>query len=220
VIEEAEHGEIVGRHGDFFKEVEPRVFAFRKEVHEARIRERNDGALTALYTQTQRYRGKGCLNAVGNVFDPIGPAFSGKNAATLTLKDIDRLLLGLEVEIARRRGKLTNGSSPEDFVQVMQRKQNLGMNAILSVSLAMARGVAHVQGRPLYELLREEMIAIIGRLAEQYGVTVPGEQFSDFVTALREVTRKLDEKGESLYETLRQLTGIYEIPETAAVDVP
>ncbi len=219
VIEESEHREVVGRYGDFFKEVEPKVFAFRKDVPESRIREKNDGALTALYTRAQRYRGKGCLNAVGNVFDPIGPAFSGKNAAALTLKDIDRLLLRLEVEVARRRGKLTNGASPEDFVQVMQRKQNLGMNAVLSVSLAMARGVAHVQGRPLYELLREEMIAIIGRLAEQHGVAVPGERFDDFVTALREVTRKLDEKGESLCETLRQLTGIYEIPETAAVDV-
>jgi hypothetical protein len=123
------------------------------------------------------------------------------------------------VQAARHRGKLANGDSPEELVQVMQRKQNLGMNAVLSVSLAMARGVAHVQGRPLYELLREEMIAIIGRLAEQHGVTVPGERFDDFVTALREVTRKLEEKGENLYEALRQLTGIYEVPETAAVDV-
>jgi enolase len=219
VIEGTDQRDVVSRHAAYLNEVEPGVFSFRKDCPETRIREQGDEALTTLYTKAQRYRGKGCLNAAANVVDPIGPAFTGKNAATLTLKDIDRLLLQLELQVAQQRSKIGADASSEERIRVMQRKQNLGMNAMLSVSLAMGRGVAHIQGRPLYELLREEMVSIVNQLAAQHGVAVPGDQFEDSVTALREVTGKLEEKGESLYETLRQLTGIYEVPETAAVDL-
>ena len=71
----------------------------------------------------------------------------------------------------------------------MQRKQNLGMNAILSISLALARGVAHVRGQDLYEFLREEMLVIIERLAALHGVAIQGSRFEDYVTALREVNK-------------------------------
>ncbi len=59
----------------------------------------------------------------------------------------------------------------------MQRKQNLGMNGILSVSLAMARGVAHVRGQELYEFLREEMLVIIEHLAGAHHVRHRGQPF-------------------------------------------
>ena len=69
----------------------------------------------------------------------------------------------------------------------MQRKQNLGMNAILSISLAMARGVAHVRGQELYEFLREEMLVIIEHLAGAHGVAIEGSRYDDYLAALREV---------------------------------
>ena len=75
-------------------------------------------------------------------------------------------------------------------MRLMQRKQNLGMNAILSISLAMARGVAHVRGQDLYEFLREEMLVIIERLAAAHGVLIPGSRFDDYLAALRLSQRK------------------------------
>ncbi len=92
----------------------------------------------------------------------------------------------------------------------MQRKQNLGMNAILSASLALARALAHVQGKELYELLREEMMGIIDDLAGEFDVEVQGSRFADYVAALQEVNEILDGQHKPLFETLRDLTGIYD----------
>ena len=209
LIEAAEHREVIERNAAFFTEKEPGVFAFKKDVGEDRIREKGDEALSALFARAQRYEGKGCLNAVENVLEIIAPTFEGRNAATLTLKDIDHSLLDLEMRVARRRGKLSDGASAEECVHVMQRKQNLGMNAMLSVSLALARGVAHMKGKELFELLREEMLSIVSSLAESVGVDIPGSRFSDYVTALQEANKILEAEGKPLYESLRKITGVY-----------
>jgi hypothetical protein len=94
-------------------------------------------------------------------------------------------------------------------IVTMQRKQNLGMNAILSISLALARGVAHVRGQELWELLREEMLVIIARLAAAHGVAIQGSRVSGYLDALREVDARLEAQGASLHEALREVTGIY-----------
>jgi enolase len=209
-IETSEHREVIHRHAAYFKELEPGVFAFAKEIEEQQVRTTGDHDLVRLFKRAQRYDGMGCLNAVDSVTTVIAPYFKGMVASELTLKDIDRILLSLEVRLARRRGKLSESASVEECVRLMQRKQNLGMNAILSVSLAMARGVAHLQGKDLFEILREEMFAIITTLTDKYGVEIRGGLFSDYAAALQEVDRILTEAGKSLYETLRDLTGIYE----------
>ncbi|MEW6746784.1 MAG: PEP/pyruvate-binding domain-containing protein [Planctomycetota bacterium] len=210
MIERAEHREVIDRHGPLFKQVEPGVSSFAKDLDERRIRATGDEELLALYRRAQRYGGKGCLNAVENVLTVIAPCFEGCNAAALSLRDLDRALLGLELRTARRRGKLATGALSGDGVQVMQRKQNLGMNAILSVSLALARAVAHIRGRQLYELLREELLTIIEHVAARFGIPIEGSQFADYVAALRRVTRAIEEGGGSLCQVLREHTGIYE----------
>ena len=209
VIEQAEHREIVTRFPGFFDQVEPGVFSFSKTKTEADVRSIEDEGLTALFERAQRYGGKGCLNAVDNVLQIIAPHFEGRDAAGLSLRDIDSALLGLELSTARRRGKLGERTDAAERVRVMQRKQNLGMNAMLSVSLALARAIAHVQGKELYELLREEMLGIIDRLADSFQVSVQGSRFSDYVTALREVNGILERQDRPLYEVLRDQTGIY-----------
>jgi len=209
VIEQAEHREVVTRFASFFEEVEPGVFSFTKAQSEADIRSAEDEGLTTLFERAQRYGGKGCLNAVDNVLQIIAPHFEGRDAAHLSLRDIDSALLGLELSTARRRGKLGDQTDTTDRIHVMQRKQNLGMNAMLSVSLALARAVAHVQGKELYELLREEMLAIIDRLADSFQVSVQGSRFSDYVSALREVNSILEAQDRPLFEVLRDQTGIY-----------
>ncbi len=212
-IEQSEHRETISRFPGFFEEVEPGVFAFSKETEEREVAAANDEDLSTLYERSQRYRGKGCLNAVDNVMQVIAPHLEGLDAAGLSLKEIDAALLGLELTTARRRSKLGDDADGTDRVRVMQRKQNLGMNAMLSASLAMARAVAHVQGKELYELLREEMLDIIDDLASAHGVEVEGSRFQDYVTALQEVNGILEDRGRPLYEVLRERTGIYNLAE-------
>lgn len=216
-IEYAEHREVVDRHRSYFRDVEPGVFAFGKHVKEEQLKGIGDDELMALFQRAQRYDGKGCLNAVDNVSTVIAPVFEGAEASTLSLKEIDRTLLSLELYVARRRGKLGESASAAERIHIMQRKQNLGMNAILSVSLAMARGIAHMRGKDLFELLREEIFSIIVQLAEMHQVEIRGSGLSDYTRALLEVNERLEADGVPLYARLREITGIYD---TAGLDPP
>jgi enolase/phosphohistidine swiveling domain-containing protein len=212
------HREVIGQHATLFREVEPGVYAFEDGVDEARVAAEEDDNLTALFHRARRYRGKGCLNAVDNVTEIIAPYFEGRNVATLTLRDTDRGLLRLELRAARRRGKLADDAGEEEILRVLQRKQNLGMNAILSVSLALGRAIAQMQGKELYELLREEMMTIVERLSNQHGVSVTGSRFADYVAALREVNAILEREGTPLYAALRKLTQLYADAEVAPAE--
>src|SRR5437764_9706067 len=78
----------------------------------------------------KRYLGKGTLKAVANVRDVIAPKLVGRSADDQ--KAIDRLLL--ELDGTPNKGKL-------------------GANAILGVSLAVARAAASAAGQPLYKYL-------------------------------------------------------------------
>jgi hypothetical protein len=186
------------------------VFAFRKEVTSPQIQALRDDALTQLFTRARRYQGKGCLNAVDNVREVIAPYFRGRELAGASFLDLDRALLQLERRTAERRGKLAAGAG--DATLLMQRKQNLGMNAVLSVSLALARAIAYVRGRQLWELMREEMVGVIEKLADRHGVPIAGSRWEDYVAALREVTRILERKGVALHQELRGLTRVCEDP--------
>jgi enolase len=78
----------------------------------------------------RRYLGKGVTKAVANVQDTIAPALLGYDATQQ--RTIDQLLLDLD------------GSD---------NKANLGANAILGVSLAVAKAAAGASGLPLYAYL-------------------------------------------------------------------
>jgi enolase len=77
-----------------------------------------------------RYLGKGVLGAVANVNDKIAPALLGNCACDQTR--VDQTMLSLD------------GSS---------NKKNLGANALLGTSLAVARAAASASGLPLYKYL-------------------------------------------------------------------
>jgi len=77
-----------------------------------------------------RFGGKGVLQAVANVNDRIGPALVGMTATEQ--EEIDRTMLVLD-------------STPA--------KSNLGANAILGVSLAVAHAAASASKMPLYRYL-------------------------------------------------------------------
>ena len=80
-----------------------------------------------------RYSGKGVLKAVANVLNIIAPQILGLDA--LRQREIDDLLIRLD------------GTSS---------KRNLGANAILSVSMALAQAAAGAVGRPLFDYLGQK----------------------------------------------------------------
>ena len=77
-----------------------------------------------------RYGGKGVLRAVANVVDTIGPRLRGFDPSRQA--EIDRILIDLD-------------GTPD--------KSKLGANAILGVSMAVARAAAKAAGLPLYAYL-------------------------------------------------------------------
>jgi len=77
-----------------------------------------------------RYRGRGVLHAVANVHGPIAEAVRGMDA--FDQRAVDRTLIDLD-------GTAT--------------KSGLGANAVLGVSLAVARAAAESAGQPLYRYL-------------------------------------------------------------------
>ena len=141
----------------------------------------------------------------------------------------------LEKDLAIQRGKLSKNADEHDCVVIMQRKGNLGMNAILSVSLAVARMIAHLQGRDLWQLLREEMEEVVAKTIiandgldsinknlspeamdkvksdekEAWRLLVKEMNFESLIEGLQEVEAKLKQKGMKLHEALRKQMLIY-----------
>jgi enolase len=158
-----EAGPLTRKFPSFFvyKEKE-KTFRFAAEV-KAETVAKQDPELADLWMRAKRYGGKGCLNAVANVTEVLAPRFLGQKISELgTLADVDRELLLLELDLAAKRGKIDPDAPPEEKIAVMQRKANLGMNAVLSLSLALGRLIAARDGTELPEVLRE-MEATIDR---------------------------------------------------------
>jgi enolase len=117
------------------------------------------GASTGIYEALElrdgdknRYMGKGVLNACENVNNIIGPALIGKSAVDQQAID-DYMVQTLD------------GSQNEWGWS----KANLGANAILAVSLAVARAGAAEKGVPLYHHLAE----LAGKRTDKFILPVP-----------------------------------------------
>ncbi len=117
------------------------------------------GASTGIYEalemrdkDSHRFNGKGVLNAVKNVNDVIRPALLGKNV--VEQKALDELMV-----------KDLDGTQNEwGFC-----KSKLGANAILAVSLAIARAGASFKKMPLYAYLAQ----MAGNSTEKFVLPVP-----------------------------------------------
>ncbi len=137
-----------------YKEKE-KTYRFAPDI-KADVITKENRELADLWIKSKRYGGKGCLNAVANVTEVVAPRFLGQKISSLgTLSDIDRELLLMELDLATKRGKVPPNATAEEKIQIMQRKGNLGMNAVLSLSLALGRLIAARDGRELPEVLRE-----------------------------------------------------------------
>ena len=94
-----------------------------------------------------RYNGKGVLKAIENVNTIIAPAIIGKDGRNQS--EIDNLMIQLD------------GT---------ENKAKLGANAILSVSLAVAKATALALGKPLYRYVKED---IVKDMSNEYVMPVP-----------------------------------------------
>lgn len=117
------------------------------------------GASTGIYEALElrdkdadRFLGKGVLKAVQNVNELIAPALKGMSV--LDQGDIDRKMV-----------QEIDGSENEWGWS----KAKLGANAVLAVSLAVARAAAHAKGIPLYQHIAE----LSGKGSEKYVLPCP-----------------------------------------------
>merc|ERR1712196_572226 len=99
-----------------------------------------------------RYLGKGCLTAVKNINDTIGPKLIGLDPTKQA--DIDKLMV-----------ETLDGSKNEWGYS----KSNLGANAVLAVSMAICRAGAASMQIPLYEYIAY----LSGRPTDKFVLPVP-----------------------------------------------
>lgn len=117
------------------------------------------GASTGIYEALElrdkdgdRFLGKGVLKAVENVNEIIAPALKGMSVVN-------------QEEIDRKMVEELDGSQNEWGWS----KEKLGANAILAVSLAVARAAAHAKGVPLYHHIAE----LAGKTTEKFVLPCP-----------------------------------------------
>ena len=117
------------------------------------------GASTGIYEAVElrdgdknRYLGKGCLQAVKNINEIISPALKGMDCTTQ--EKIDRKMVE-EIDGSQNEWGWTKGK--------------LGANAVLAVSLAVARAGADSAGLPLYHHLAN----LAGKPTNKFVMPVP-----------------------------------------------
>lgn len=147
---------ITRKHPELFQKMDDGTLRFAKSVRIGDIESKQDPALLALWKKAQRYDGKGCMEAVAHIENILGQAFVGRNLAHLgNMEEVDRELLALEKAEAMKLGWLAPDAPVAEQIHVMQRKAAVGMNAILSMSLALGRVTAAKDGKELWQLIRE-----------------------------------------------------------------
>lgn len=211
--------EITKRHPDLFNTTEDGTLRFAKSVKQNIIEDQNDPELTALWCSAQRYKGAGCLVAVENIEGILGQAFLGKKLADIgSLRDIDRVLLSLERQAAINAGQLAEDAPYEEQVHVMQRKGFLGMNAILSMSLALGRAIAARDGKELWQLVREQAMGtmrgfILANDSSKKADDLARIDINDLRGVFRQVAEGLIEQGLDIHMLLREQLPVYTVPE-------
>jgi len=224
---------IAENYPELFKPTSDGNFVFKDKISLQEIESKQNLNLLKTYERSKRFEGKGCLNAVENVEKIIAPVFIGKKVLDLSLLDIDRTLLRLELETATKRGKIRENALDSQKIAIMQRKGQLGMNAILSVSLSLARLLAVAQGKELWMLLREMLVTTMAKTISANGgmlllpnnvaqkIKIDDDQelweiiadhltFEELVQGLQAVNRE-KEPDIKLYSLLRTQLPVYEV---------
>lgn len=148
--------ELTKKYPDMFNKAADGTFNFKKGLKYDDVKAKGDDALVEQWRVARRYQGKGCMTAVKNLEEVLSKAFVGKKLTDLgSLLNVDQTLLQAEWDQAVATGMADANADADKKIAVMQRKGVLGMNAILSLSVAMGRAVAAAQGKEMWQLIRE-----------------------------------------------------------------
>jgi len=215
-----EPGEMTEKYPDLFQEAGDGTYRFRKDVTTDQVRAKNDEALAEAWRRAGRYDGKGCMAAVDHIEKILASAFTGRRLRDLgTLLETDRELLDLERREAVQAGRIPEDAPADDQVLVMQRKGVLGMNAILSMSLALGRAIAARDGKELWQLIRdmaaETMAKFVAANATEEGKKnaekLKTTDFDELKTLFRETAGTLIDRDQEVYTLLRQQLPVYPV---------
>jgi len=207
---------------NLFKDAGDGTFRFKKDVVLQMVKSKNDDKLMALWKKSRRYDGKGCMDAVKHVETVLANAFVGRKLMKLgTLLDTDKELLGLELEQAISAGRISKSASKDEKIHAMQRKGVLGMNAILSMSLALGRAVAASDGKELWQLIRDMAGEAMAKFVDANAKDAKGKKkslaalkttdFDELQTIFREASAGAIKDGKNIYELLRDQLPVYPV---------
>jgi len=214
-----EPSETTKKYPDLFKAAGDGTFRFKKDVKADDVRAKNDEKLMALWKKSRRYDGKGCMDAVAHIEGVLAKAFIGRKLAKLgSVLEIDKQLLGLELEQAILAGRISKSAPTEEKIHAMQRKGILGMNAILSMSLALGRAVAAADGRELWQLLRDiasdtmaKFIAANPNGTKKSLAELKKTDFDELTRMFRQTAAESIKNGQTIYELLRAQLPVYPV---------
>ena len=211
-------GEITRKHAALFTDAGDGTYRFKSKLDFRAIAGANDEDLKALWNRAQRYEGMGCLDAVEHIETVLAKAFTGKKLGELgTLLDVDRQLLTLERDQAVEAGRLSASASAEEQIHAMQRKGVLGMNAILSVSLALGRAIAAGEGKELWQLIREMAVDTMVKFVVANAKDAAGNDaealqamtFDELQVRFRETAAVAIEQDQQIHALLREQLPVY-----------
>ncbi len=211
-------GDLTKKYPDMFKDAGDGTFRFKKDLNYNAVKAKGDDALLDRWRKARRYEGKGCMTAVKNLEEILSKAFVGKRLTDLgTLLNVDQMLLKAEWDQAVKIGMADGKAGADKKVAVMQRKGVLGMNAILSLSVAMGRAVAAAQGREMWQLIREiatdamaKFIVENGKDKKKKVADLVAMDFDELQKVFRDVAREV-RKSKEIAPLLRAQLPVYPV---------
>jgi len=211
-------GPLTKKYPELFKEQPDKTFRFKKGLKFDELKAKNDSELMALWKKSRRYEGKGCMDAVQHIETVLAKAFVGRRLTDLgSLLDVDRQLLKLEYDEAVKVGFTHANASKDEKIQIMQRKGVLGMNAILSMSVAMGRAVAAAQGKEMWQLIRQIATDAMARFIAANGkdkkdvASLTAMDFDKLQSLFRDTARQMRAQGKAITPPLREQLPVYPV---------
>jgi len=210
--------ELTKKYPDLFDDAGDRTYRFKKGLEFSKIKARGDDKLLSLWKKANRYEGKGCMDAVEHIETVLADAFIGKTLSQLgSLLEVDRELLRLESQQAVAGGGLSENATNEEKIHTMQRKGFLGMNAILSLSLALGRALAAKEGKELWQLIRElasetmaKFIFANSKKSDKKDLeSLKKADFDELKNEFRKTSADAIKQDKKIYELLREQLPVY-----------
>jgi len=211
-------GPLTKKYPDLFKEQPDKTYRFKKGLHYDELKAKNDQDLMALWKKSRRYDGKGCMDAVNHIETVLAKAFVGRRLTDLgNLLDVDRQLLKMEFDEAVKVGFANTNASKDERIAVMQRKGVLGMNAILSMSVAMGRAVAAAQGKEMWQLIRQIATDAMAKFIaanskdKKDAASLTDMDFDKLQALFRDTARQVRSQGKAIAPLLREQLPVYPV---------